>query len=273
MIAFPNSKINLGLHITAKRGDGFHDLETLFYPIEFNDILELIASKEPHFTISGIPIPGEQIDNLCLKAYNLLRRDFPTLPGVDIFLHKHIPTGAGLGGGSSDGAFTLTLVNDLFDLGLSRQQLIDYAIQLGSDCPFFLVNKPCYASGRGELLEPAEIDLSEYTIVLVHGDVPVSTAWAFAQVTPGPVTKPLRSVLEMPVAAWKTSLVNDFESAVLSRYPHLVQIKQNLYHAGALYASMTGSGSSFFGIFPKNHVGSISFDRNFQIDIIKSSKL
>lgn len=184
MIVFPNCKINLGLHILRKRTDGFHDLETIFYPLPVTDALEVLPAATLTFASSGIAVPGNEADNLCLKAFHLLLQDFPHIQPVNIHLHKHIPIGAGLGGGSADAAFMLQLLNQKFQLGLTTDALVAYAAQLGSDCPFFILNKPCFATGRGEVMEPVELDLSGYSFLLVHPGIHVNTGWAFRQLTP-----------------------------------------------------------------------------------------
>ncbi len=255
MIRFPHCKINLGLSIIEKRTDGFHALETVFYPVALQDALEIIHSDEKKqeilFSHSGIAIPGNTEQNLCVKAYLLLKKDFPSIPSVKIHLHKNIPMGAGLGGGSSDGAFVLRMLNDMFNLSLSSEKLIDYAAQLGSDCPFFIYDKPCHAKGRGEILAPIECDLSNYKIALLHPQIHVSTAWAFGQLNPHAKQKSIAQIITQPIATWKSDLVNDFEEPIFKAHPILEDIKNYLYEQGALYASMSGSGSSLFGIFPK----------------------
>lgn len=253
MIQFPNCKINLGLSILAKRADGYHELETVFYPIALNDALEILPADSLTLTQSGITVPGDPTKNLCLLAYHLLKKDFPQISPLKMHLHKNIPMGAGLGGGSSDGTAALILINKQFSLGLNDQQLIDYASQLGSDCPFFVYNKACHATGRGEILTPINLDLSTYQFVLVHPGKHISTAWAFQQLTPHTKTKSIQSIIEKPIGEWKNNLVNDFEEPVFKAEPTLLHIKEQLYHLGAIYASMSGSGSSLFGIFPKNH--------------------
>jgi 4-diphosphocytidyl-2-C-methyl-D-erythritol kinase len=261
MVLFPNCKINLGLNIIRKREDGYHDLETVFYPIGLKDALEGIksgvSSLEPGvlFSSSGLRVAGEMVDNLCVKAWHLLKQDFPDLPGMQMHLHKIIPMGAGLGGGSSDGAFALRLINDVCALNLSQEQLIKYALQLGSDCPFFILNKPCFATGRGEKMQPVELDLSQYHFVLVNPDIHVSTAQAFSKITPQIPSRSISEIIQLPVSEWKNCLVNDFEKTVSELYPAIAAIKQELYQQGAVYASMTGSGSTVFGLFNKatNH--------------------
>lgn len=268
MIVFPNCKINLGLHVIRKRPDGFHDLETVFYPLPLTDALEVISPGTLTFTASGIPVPGNSADNLCLKAWHLLRKDFPTLPEVNIHLHKHIPIGAGLGGGSADAAFMLRLLNTRFQLGLTDEQLIDHAAVLGSDCPFFIRNKPCYATGRGEILSPINLDLSAYTFVLVYPGIHVNTGWAFGQMSPAAPARSLRESIMEPVENWAATISNDFEQPVFSAHPELAVIKQSLYEQGAVYSSMSGSGSAILGIFRKDKIGILDFRSDYKVFII-----
>jgi 4-diphosphocytidyl-2-C-methyl-D-erythritol kinase len=271
MLSFPNCKINLGLQILNKREDGYHNLATVFYPLGWKDVVEVVRSDDGRqttddsspsnsrllthdisFTSTGLEIKGDAQNNLCIKAYHLIKKDFPSLPLIQIHLHKTIPMGAGLGGGSADGAFTLKLLNDKFQLGLTTQQLIDYALQLGSDCPFFILNKPCYATGRGEILEPIELDLSAYQFAIVNPGIHVNTGWAFAQLQLSDAPRPnLRTIVQQPILNWKEKLINDFEAPVCKAHPEIASIKEELYNSGALYASMTGSGSTVFGIFEK----------------------
>jgi len=270
VIVFPNCKINLGLSIAGKRADGYHDLQTVFYPLPLQDVLEVVRQQDPakgmQFTLSGLPVDGDPADNLCVRAWQLLQRDFPQLPPVQMHLHKAIPMGAGLGGGSADGAFALKLLNEKFQLGLTTDQLLDYALQLGSDCPFFIINKPCIASGRGEQLQPIPLDLSSFAVLLVHPPIHINTGWAFSQITPVDKRKPVAEIIQQPVYTWKKELVNDFEGPVCRQYPAMQTIKDKLYEAGAAYASMTGSGSCFFGIFPKNHLPeAISFEGDYKL--------
>jgi 4-diphosphocytidyl-2-C-methyl-D-erythritol kinase len=248
MICFPNAKINLGLYITSKRNDGFHNIETCMVPIPINDALEMIFSKKPVFETSGLDIPGEEKDNLILKAVKLLRKDFNDLPVLHIHLHKNIPMGAGLGGGSADGAFALTLMNTLFELHLEDWILEDYAAQLGSDCPFFIQNTPKIATGRGEILEPLDVDLQGDFIVLVKPPIHVGTKEAYAGVKPQAPKYPLKQVLK-DKSSWKEMLFNDFEASIFPQYPELADIKAKLYEMGAYYAAMSGSGSTVFGLF------------------------
>ena len=251
MIQFSPCKINLGLSILEKRADGFHALETVFYPVGLHDIVEVVPEKLFAFSHSGIFIPGEASNNLCVKAYHLLKADFPEMGDVKIHLHKNIPMGAGLGGGSADGTTVLILLNKLFELKLTQKQLLDYAARLGSDCPFFIFNEACHATGRGEILEPIAIDLSEYTIALVHPGIHIATSWAFQQLSPCVKEKSIATIIKQPIETWKAELINDFEAPVFKANPLLEKIKNNLYSQGAIYASMSGSGSSLFGIFPK----------------------
>lgn len=255
MIVFPNCKINLGLNILRKREDGFHDLETVFYPIHFNDALEVItnSSSEPgaEFVMTGLKIDGSATDNLCVKAYGLLKKDFPQLPAIKIHLHKTIPTGAGLGGGSADAAFMLKLLNEKFHLNLSTSQLINYSLKLGSDCPFFILNKPCFATGRGEKLEEIQLDLSAYQVMLINPHIHINTGWAFSQINPALPEKSVKEIIRQPISTWKGELKNDFEEAVFAAHPSIKSIKEDLYNQGAVYASMSGSGSTVFGIFDK----------------------
>lgn len=256
MITFPFCKINLGLQVVARREDGYHDIATIFYPLPLYDVLEIIASDQPVFRVSGQSIPGPEAQNLCLRAYELLKQDFPQLPSLEVGLHKVIPMGAGLGGGSSDAAAMLGLLNDKFHLNLDYSALSRYAIRLGSDCPFFLQKENCYATGRGEHLQPFRGDnLDGYGIVVVCPEIHVSTAWAYAQITPHrPKWSLLEAALE-PIAAWKSSIVNDFEEPVFKAYPVLADIKETLYQKGASYASLSGSGSALYGIFPPGKEG------------------
>ncbi|MHA4844373.1 4-(cytidine 5'-diphospho)-2-C-methyl-D-erythritol kinase [Flavitalea antarctica] len=261
MVSFPNCKINLGLHIVEKRNDGYHNLETVFYPLPLTDILEILpdhgfAGKTPEtsLTLTGLPVAGDPQTNLCLKAWHLLKQDFGQLPPVQMHLYKNIPMGAGLGGGSSDGAFTLLLLNEKFGLNLRPEVLAGYALKLGSDCPFFIYNRPAFATGRGELMKPLERDLSAYSFLLVNPDIHISTAQAFSRVAPVPAPVNLAEAIMLPVENWRELVRNDFEEPAFFYYPALKDLKKWLYDSGALYASMTGSGSCFYGIFPKNQL-------------------
>ncbi|MEO6719854.1 MAG: 4-(cytidine 5'-diphospho)-2-C-methyl-D-erythritol kinase [Ferruginibacter sp.] len=277
MILFPNSKINLGLIVTGKRADGFHNIETVFYPLSAKDALEILPAKsnstnskdigkavlqnDISFTCSGINVDSDPSDNLCVKAYHLLKKDFPALPPTSIHLHKVIPIGAGLGGGSSDAAFTLMGLNEKYALGLGEPELIQYALQLGSDCPFFIINQPCLGVGRGELLEPLPLDLSSYQLVLINPGIHINTGWAFNQLknkalltfnNNPPVSSSLKAMVALPVSEWKDALHNEFEQPVFEKFPEISTIKESLYANGAIYASMSGSGSSVYGLFERN---------------------
>jgi len=250
MIIFPNAKINIGLNVINRRADGYHNLETIFYPIKINDALEIVESDKLSFESSGLEIPGRVEDNLCIKGYHLLKKDFD-LPPVKIHLHKHIPIGAGLGGGSADAAFFIRLLNQNFNLGLSDDRMTDYARQLGADCAFFIQNKPVFAFDKGDEFEPIKLDLSNYKIVLVMPPVHVSTAEAYSGVKPAPVKQSLMELIYRPVAEWKNYIKNDFEISVFKNHPEIRGVKAALYEAGAIYAAMSGSGASVFGIFEK----------------------
>lgn len=257
MLTHPHCKINVGLHVVARRPDGYHDLETLFVPVPLCDDLEIEPSDTFHFQQSGIAIAGPTDDNLCVRAWRLLQQRFPQVGNVRICLHKRVPFGAGLGGGSSDAAFTLRMLNALFQLGLSRDDLLPLASQLGADCPFFLFDTPAYATGIGDRLEPLACRLEGCRVVLLKPTESVSTAEAYRRVVPRavrPDTTPcdLRQVVQMPVATWRDVVVNDFEASVFPTHPTIAHLKSQLYAAGALYASMSGSGSAVFGLFPKD---------------------
>lgn len=268
MVIFPNCKINLGLHITRKRPDGFHELETVFYPVPLKDILEVVSSTTLQFQSTGLDIPGNPASNLCLKAYQLLKEDFPQLPPVQMHLHKIIPMGAGLGGGSADGAFALRLLNQKYQLNLSTEQLIEYAAKLGSDCPFFIMNTACYATGRGEILTPIHLDLSSYRFVIVHPGIHINTKWAFEQIQPNLPSRSIKEIIQLPIQEWKNHLSNDFELPIKQLYPAIEAIKLALYNDGAIYASMSGSGSAVFGIYPTNATIQLNKQLNYRIDII-----
>lgn len=276
MIVFPNAKLNLGLNIIRKRNDGFHDLETVFYPLPLYDALEINRNSSTNnvsFTSSGNIIDTTSENNICYKAYQLLKKDFPTLPPVAIHLHKNIPAGAGLGGGSSDGAFTLNLLNKKFNLGISREKLFDYALQLGSDCPFFILNKPCIAKGRGEILKEISLDISAYKIVIINPGIHISTAKAFQNISPSQNDTVVENIIFKPVTEWKNLLVNDFERTVFNECPEIGKIKDTLYNQGALYASMSGSGSTVYALFDKlkfetGNLAEIHFPSHYFIKIL-----
>lgn len=249
MITFPNAKINLGLDVVEKRPDGYHNLETVFYPIPLYDILEITKSEdETSFTMHNAVFEGGDNDNLVVKAYNLLAQDFE-MPKVTMSLYKNIPTGAGMGGGSSDAAFALKMLNTIADLNLSDEQLEEYAVRLGADCAFFIKNKPAYATGIGNILTPIDCDLAGYYMVVVKPDIHISTKEAYALVNPGYPQHALAEIIKKPVDEWTGLMKNDFEKSVFAKYPSVRDIKEVLYNLGAVYASMSGSGSAFFGIF------------------------
>jgi 4-diphosphocytidyl-2-C-methyl-D-erythritol kinase len=253
MVTFPNAKINLGLFVTERRTDGYHNLESVFYPVGWSDVLEILptdaqSSDALTFRGTGLPIPGDEAGNLCLKAYHLLRADHD-LPPVRIHLHKAVPIGAGLGGGSADGAFTLKSLNGLFSLGLSDEQLEAYARQLGSDCAFFVRNEPKFCFGKGDEFADVALSLRGKWIVLVNPGLHISTAEAYAGIRPRSAPVDLREAVQQPLATWRDVVRNDFETHLLPKYPVIAELKQQLYDAGAAYVSMTGSGSTVYGIF------------------------
>jgi 4-diphosphocytidyl-2-C-methyl-D-erythritol kinase len=257
MIIFPNAKINIGLNVINRREDGYHNLETIFYPIKINDVLEVIEADELSFESAGLGIPGRVEDNLCVKGYHLLKKDFD-LPPVKIFLYKYIPIGAGLGGGSADAAFFIRLLNQKFSLGLTDEQMTGYARQLGADCAFFIHNKPVFAQATGDELDAIDLDLSKYSIALVMPPVHVSTAEAYRGVRPAAPDHSLKELIQLPVNEWKNNIKNDFELSVFKNHPTIRGVKAALYEAGAIYASMSGSGSSVFGIFEEKPLLRIS---------------
>lgn len=250
MISFPNAKINIGLNITEKRNDGYHNIESCFYPIPWNDILEIIPSKELSFNSYGISIPGDSKNNLCLKAYNLIKEDYD-IPPVAIHLHKTIPIGAGLGGGSADASFTLKSLNKLFNLNLSQNQLIGYAKKLGSDCPFFIDNKPVMAYEKGDSFKPSPISLNGKILIAIYPKIHVSTQEAYSGVFPSKQTTPLNQLIQKNIQSWQNNIKNDFEESIFPNHSLLLDIKSNLLNSGALYSSMSGSGSTIYGIFDK----------------------
>lgn len=252
MIVFPNAKINLGLSVVGKREDGYHNIETVFYPLPLRDALELIIAPDgrQEFSASGIAIPGNPEQNLVLKAFYLLQQDFK-LPPVKIHLHKAIPPGAGLGGGSADAAFMIKLINQVFDLNLSISGMQELAGKIGADCPFFIENKPTFAFGKGDQFLPAEINLSGHFAIVVKPEVNVSTAAAYAGINPQKPELSVEKIINLPIEKWKENLKNDFEESVFKKHPEIGIIKDLLYKNGALYASMSGSGSAVYGIFEK----------------------
>jgi 4-diphosphocytidyl-2-C-methyl-D-erythritol kinase len=249
MVSFPTCKINLGLNIINKRPDGYHNIETCFYPVPWTDILEIIPSNEMSFTSSGNIIPGDPNDNLCVKAYQILKEEY-SIPSVRIHLHKIIPSGAGLGGGSSDAAFVLRMLNDIFEMGLSPEKLSEHASRLGSDCAFFVQDEPKIGSGRGEQLHNLNLDLKGKFLVIVKPEINIPTAAAYAGVAPAKPVIAIQNILEnYSISEWRNLLQNDFEKTVFDKHPTIKKIKEKLYEKGALYASMSGSGSAVFGIF------------------------
>lgn len=252
MITFPHAKINIGLQVTERRPDGYHNLDTVFYPIPLHDALEIIVAEGADYDcrihLSGVNIEGDPDNNLVVRAYRLLAQDYP-LPPVDIYLHKHIPTGAGLGGGSADASFMLRLLNETFSLGVSTEQLEAYAAQLGADCPFFITGTPVYATGIGNEFHPITLDLSGMYIVVVKPDVFVSTKEAYSMVHPEKPTITLDKKIVRPISEWRDTISNDFEKGIFALHPELETIKSKLYELGATYAAMSGSGAALFGLF------------------------
>lgn len=264
MLVFPNCKINLGLSVVEKRDDGFHNIETVFYPIPLYDILEINISGDGKisFNSSGISIPGNEDQNLCIKAYHLLKEDFD-LAGVNIHLHKVIPMGAGLGGGSSDAAHALIVLNELFKLNLDQKQLVNYASKLGADCAFFIKNKPTFAFGKGDQFKDVNVNLSNYYILIVKPEIHVGTAEAYTGVSPGAHLFSIKKLIEKPMNEWSFILKNDFEKSIFENHPEIEKIKNTFYENGAIYASMSGSGSSVFGLFEKPIDLSFQFKNHF----------
>lgn len=253
MITFPNAKINLGLNIVEKRPDGYHNLETIFYPVHIEDALEVNEfsgknDRDLELHTSGITIAGNAEDNLIVKAYRLLKQKYP-LPPIDIYIHKHIPSGAGLGGGSSDAAFMLKLLNEKYNLRIGDDELESYAASLGADCAFFIKNKPVFASGIGNIFEPIDMQLNNMYIMIVKPDIFVSTKEAFSLIKPAHPKLSLKEIIRKPVTEWKAWMVNDFEESVFANHPEIARIKEELYENGAVYAAMSGSGSSVYGLF------------------------
>jgi len=249
MLCFPNAKINIGLNIVSKRSDGYHNLETIFYPVPLTDILEFVVTeKSTNICVSGtdLNIPPEK--NICIKAYQLLKEDYK-LPNLEIYLHKIIPSGAGLGGGSADASFLLKSINQYFKLNIPEKKLIKYASKLGADCAFFLKNKAIFASGTGNVFENIKLDLKGYYIVIIKPDFSISTPEAFKNIIPKYPEISLKELIQFPVSEWKDKIINDFETGLFKTYPLLANLKQKLYDEGALYASMSGSGSTLYGIF------------------------
>jgi 4-diphosphocytidyl-2-C-methyl-D-erythritol kinase len=254
VLTFPNAKLNLGLYVTAKRPDGYHALETVFLPLPWADVLEVLPAPKgqagPSLALTGRPIPGEVATNLCIKAYELLKADFPDLPAAQLHLHKIVPIGAGLGGGSADAAFALRAIGEVFELGLTVEQLEGYARRLGADCAFFIQNTPRLALEKGDVFAPIHLDLRGTACVVVYPGLHISTAQAFAGIVPRAPRVSLREALAQPLSTWRDTVSNDFEASLAPAYPVLAAIKQQLYAAGAAYASLSGSGSAVYGLFP-----------------------
>ncbi len=275
MVLFPNCKINIGLNITGKRADGYHNLETVFYPIGIKDALEIIEAKNSQeedivFTSSGNDIKVKDEDNLCVKAVRLLKKDFPKIPAIKMHLHKNIPMGAGMGGGSADASAILMLLNTKFNLQVSTTKLIEYALLLGSDCPFFITNKPCFAKGRGEILSEIPLDLSLYKFLIVNPGIHINTAEAFSTLDKNNFSAEgvLGKAITADIAQWKNNIQNDFEKPVFKLYPSIASIKDKLYDSGAIYSAMSGSGSSVYGIFSKETVLNIKFPAHYFCQVV-----
>lgn len=255
MIDFPCAKINLGLNIVARRADGYHDLETVFYPADIHDKICIepsacrIGGDMCRLDIEGTPVDGATKDNLVVKAYNMVKERFPHIASVNITLSKNIPMQAGMGGGSADCAFTIRMLNDMFSLGMTREEMMRMAARLGADCAFFIDPRPAFATGIGDKLMPIDINLGGYTLAIVKPPLKISTKEAFSNVTPKRPDKCCRDIVRQPVDTWKDCLVNDFEQSITPAYPEIADIKRRLYAMGAVYAAMSGSGSALFGIF------------------------
>ncbi len=268
MITYPIAKINLGLNVVERRPDGYHNLQTVFYPVPLKDALEVLPMDEGfpsnvdcdlkvtasvhHSQLKALNSQfdtGDEQRNLVVRAYQQLKQDFPNLPRLHAHLWKGIPTQAGMGGGSSDCGYMICLLNKMFDLGLNEGQMIDYAAKLGADCAFFILSRPCYAEGIGEKLEPITLDLSGWYIGVVRPDIPVPTKEAFSRIQPHYPAKKCREVVAQPVETWRNDLINDFEKSVFTIHPEIGNIKERLYDIGATYAAMSGSGSALFGLF------------------------
>jgi 4-diphosphocytidyl-2-C-methyl-D-erythritol kinase len=268
LICFPNAKINIGLFITSKRPDGYHNLETIFYPIpRVKDALEITPSTKDttNLILNGESISGDIQDNLVWKAWKTIEKNFPKhIHPIDIHLLKAIPMGAGLGGGSADAAFFIQLANDYFNLKMTQQEMANHALTLGSDCPFFIYNTPQVATGRGEIFQLIDLNLSNYTIQIVYPSVHISTQLAFSKVNPMAAAISLDKLQTFPIEHWKDHIYNDFEQSIFPEFPELKAIKQHFYDEGAIYASLSGSGSALYGIFPKNKKANFSAFKNVQ---------
>jgi 4-diphosphocytidyl-2-C-methyl-D-erythritol kinase len=258
MISFPNGKINIGLTVLDKREDGFHNIESIFYPVNWLDALEIISSSKFNFQTSGIEINGPGENNLCVKAYRFLQQEFD-LPPINIYLLKNIPLGAGLGGGSSDAAFLLKMMNEFFELKLPHEKLLQLSGSIGSDCAFFVDNKPSLVSGKGEVQQPVDLSLAGYFVVLVYPGIQVDTSTAYRKLDlqrsekiqheTFPSSIALAEIIKQPIASWKEQVLNEFEPIIFTDFPKLAVLKDQLYQSGALYASLSGSGSTIYGIY------------------------
>lgn len=278
MINFPIAKINLGLNVVSKRDDGYHNLETVFYPVPIKDALEVFPMEDGFpsdvrcdLKVTNLFIDGDEQKNLVVKAYNMIAQDYE-LPRVHVHLYKHIPTQAGMGGGSSNCAYMIRLLNEMFSLGMSDEKMIGYAARLGADCAFFIKAQPAYAEGIGEKLQPISIDLSGYKMLVVRPNIPVSTKEAFSLITPQVPKKNCLDIVRQPIETWKDELVNDFERSVFAIHPEIGRLKEMMYEQGAIYAAMSGSGSSVFGLFSdtpdeKSFVGCMDELSIFTIDM------
>jgi 4-diphosphocytidyl-2-C-methyl-D-erythritol kinase len=255
MICFPNAKINIGLRVTGKRPDGYHNIESILYPIGLTDILEVserekVSGKGISLNTTGIKINKPPKENLVFRTAELLRKEY-SIPPLNIHLHKLIPTGSGLGGGSSDTAFLLRLMNKKFSIGITEEKLHAIASGLGSDCPFFLNNISAFISGRGENIQRISLNLSQLYLVVIYPDIHIDTSFAYSQITPSKPGLSLQKLIKYPVSQWKENIFNDFEKPVFSKYPKIKKIKEKLYSMGAIYSSLTGSGSAVYGLFDK----------------------
>lgn len=278
MINFPIAKINLGLNVVSKRDDGYHNLETVFYPVPIKDALEVFPMEDGFpsdvrcdLKVTNLFIDGDEQKNLVVKAYNMIAQDYE-LPRVHVHLYKYIPTQAGMGGGSSNCAYMIRLLNEMFSLGMSDEKMIGYAARLGADCAFFIKAQPAYAEGIGEKLQPISIDLSGCKMLVVRPNIPVSTKEAFSLITPQVPKKNCLDIVRQPIETWKDELVNDFERSVFAIHPEIGRLKEMMYEQGAVYAAMSGSGSSVFGLFSdtpdeKSFVGCMDELSIFTIDM------
>ena len=249
MISFPNAKINLGLNICSKRSDGYHNIESCLYPIPWKDALEIVPAHTFAFSHYGLKIPTKKHqDNLCVKVHNLLKKEFD-FPPIHIHLIKSIPIGAGLGGGSANAAFLINMIDEYFQLKLSLPQKKTYALSIGSDCPFFIENQTAIVKGKGEKIQSANINLSGYFLTIKHPNIPISTKDAYANIECQTHNISIRQIMNTPIQKWKDTLFNDFEKSIFKKYPTLQKLKNQLYEQGAIYASMSGSGSAIYGLF------------------------